>query len=93
LEPQPADSLEAVRAAICARIIELSDEPLSAEEIDAGEPLFDAGYLDSMSSAALLEYIASGYGVEIQEVELVGRLSTLDALTAHVYTTTGLRDA
>lgn len=65
-------------------VIESSDGTLSPEQVDDREHLYDAGYLDSQSSASLLELIEAEYGVEVSETDLVGRLSSLEALAHHV---------
>jgi acyl carrier protein len=46
--------------------------------------LLDEGYLDSQSSASLMLLIETRYGVRLAEVELTGRLHSVDALARHV---------
>jgi acyl carrier protein len=46
--------------------------------------VFDAGYVDSMNSLTLLDFIEERYGVEVPEVDLVGGLSTVAALAEYV---------
>ena len=67
-----------------ALVVEQSDARLSLQDVAATDDLFDCGHLDSMSAVALLEFIDERYGVRIDQAELVGRLSTLDALVRHV---------
>jgi acyl carrier protein len=64
--------------------VENSEAQLSACEVDARARLFDHGYVDSLSAASLLAFIDQRYHVEISEVDLVGRLSSLDALARHI---------
>lgn len=65
-------------------IVESSEGKLSAYEVDARARLYDHGYVDSLSTASLLAFIHQRYDVEISEVDLVGRLSSLDALARHI---------
>ena len=67
-----------------AFVVEQSDASLSPQDVAATDDLFDCGHLDSMSAVALLEFIDERYGVRIDQAELVGRLSTLDALVRHI---------
>ncbi len=46
--------------------------------------MLDAGYLDSMNSLSLLDFIEDRWGIVVPEVELVGRLATLEALVDYV---------
>jgi acyl carrier protein len=63
---------------------ERSDGELAPDAIDRTQYLFDAGYLDSMSSLTLLDFIEARYGVAVPEVELVGGLGTLASLAEYV---------
>ena len=65
-------------------VVENSEGQLSACEVGVRARLYDHGYVDSLSAASLLEFIHRRYQVEISEVELVGRLSSLDALARHI---------
>ena len=65
-------------------VVEKSDGVLEARAIDPAEHLYDAGYVDSQSSVALLAFIEEEWGLVISEVDLVGRLSSLDALARHL---------
>jgi len=69
---------------LCAFIAEHSDGQLRVDEIDPDEHLYDAGYVDSQSSVALLAFIEERWGVAISEVDLVGRLSSVAALARHL---------
>lgn len=63
---------------------ERSRGAVKADSIDASQHLFDAGYIDSLSSLTLLDHIEECFGVIVPEVELIGRLSTLAALVDFV---------
>ncbi len=52
--------------------------------IDPRAHLFDAGYIDSLSSAELLSHIERRYQLRLPEVQLVGRLCTLEALAREI---------
>ena len=65
-------------------VVELSDGSLAPEAVDPGAAVFDAGYVDSLSAVILIERVRLRYGVTISEVDLVGRLHTLDALASFI---------
>jgi acyl carrier protein len=69
-----------ITARLCAFLAEHSDGQLATSDIDPDEHLYDAGYVDSQSSVALLAYIEESWGVEVSEVDLVGRLASVSAL-------------
>jgi acyl carrier protein len=66
------------------RIVALSEGKLRAEEIDAQGNIFDYGYVDSLSVVSFLAQIEDDYGTRIPDLELIDRLSTLDAIAAHI---------
>jgi acyl carrier protein len=63
---------------------ERSGGALTPDSIDASVHLFNAGYVDSMSSLTLLDFIDERYGVTVSEVDLVGGLCTLAGLADYV---------
>jgi acyl carrier protein len=67
------------------QLARLSDGKLDAEAIDPAASLLDHGYLDSLSAATFLAQIEDEYGVEVSEVDLVGRLQSLEALARHLH--------
>lgn len=73
-----------VEATLRRFFAERSGGALTADAVDPTRHLFDAGYLDSMSSLTLLDFIEERYGVVVPEVELVGGLATLAALAEYV---------
>jgi acyl carrier protein len=74
-----------VRERLRVQLATLSDGKLSAEAIDPAAGLLDHGYLDSLSAATFLAQIEEEYGIEIREVDLVGRLASLEALARHLH--------
>jgi acyl carrier protein len=54
------------------------------DEIDPAANFFDYGYVDSLSGVVFLAEIEERYGVEIDDMEVVERLNTLEQLAAHV---------
>jgi acyl carrier protein len=74
---------------VCQRlrlqVATLSDGRLAADAIDPAAHLFDHGYLDSLSAATFLAQIEDDYGIAITEVDLVGRLASLEALARHLH--------
>ena len=89
--PSTADELDpatlnakAIGDVLRLHIAEQSDGVHTLETIDADAHLFDQGYLDSLSSVSLVTLVEERYRVSIEEVELVGRLSSVDALAEHI---------
>ena len=78
-------SEDEVRERLRGQLATLSDGKLSAEAIDPAAGLLDHGYLDSLSAATFLAQIEEEYGIEITEVDLVGRLASLEALARHLH--------
>ncbi len=81
----PPGSVGDVRERLRSRLATLSDGRLSVEAIDPAASLIDHGYLDSLSAATFLAQIEEEYGIEITEVDLVGRLASLEALAIHLH--------
>jgi acyl carrier protein len=67
-----------------AQLAELSDGKLTAEAIDPSAHIFDYGYADSLSAVTLLAQIEDRWGVRIDDVDLVEKYSTLEAIAEHV---------
>jgi acyl carrier protein len=85
----PMDSVgsnDEIERALRECIAQLSDGKLTASAIDPRAHLFDFGYVDSFKSAELLSFIQKRWGVDVPEIQLVGRLNTLDALARHIQT-------
>ena len=77
-------SRDEVRERVCAFLIELSEDRLEMDLLEFDAHILDYGYIDSFNAVRLIGMVKEEYGVTIDEVELVGRLSTLDAIAAHV---------
>lgn len=82
--PAPAKGGGDVTAELKQCLVRESDGKLRMDEIETGVHLFDFGYLDSLSAVAFLGFIEEQYGIAVSEVDLVGRLCTLDALSLHI---------
>jgi len=64
--------------------VERSGGSLTPDAIDPTVHVFEAGYVDSMNSLTLLDFIEQRFGVTVPEVDLVGPLSTVAALADYV---------
>ncbi len=73
-----------MRADLLAWVATHGAAPQAVEHIHTDVSMCDAGYIDSIRAADLLAHVERSYGVRVPEVELVGSLSTLNALIAHV---------
>jgi acyl carrier protein len=73
-----------IEASLRRFFAERSGGALSADAIDPSVHLFNSGYLDSMSSLSLLDFIDERYGVTVPELDLVGPLCTLAGLADFV---------
>lgn len=75
-----------VEAALRQFFSDRSRGAIAAEDIDAGLHIFDAGYVDSMNSLSLLDFIEQKYGVPVSEIDLIGGLSTVAAIADYIVT-------
>lgn len=73
-----------VESSLRGFISERSGGAIRPDAIDRRAHLFNTGYVDSMSSLSLLDFIEERYAVTVPEIDLVGPLSTLDDLIAFV---------
>jgi acyl carrier protein len=80
----PAPDTDALRDELLRLLVEAAEGKFQPEEIDPAANFFDYGYVDSLSGVVFLAEIEERYGVEIDDMEVVERLNTLDLLTAHV---------
>ena len=78
--PASASVIETLRATV-ARI---SRDHLAPESIDIRAHLLDSGYIDSLSSTELLADIEHRFGVRIEEIQIVGKLCTIEALAREI---------
>ena len=67
-----------------ATVARLSRDHLPPDAIDLRAHLLDSGYIDSLSSTELLAGIERQFGVRIDEMDIVGRLCTLEALAREI---------
>jgi acyl carrier protein len=81
--PAPTDA-EAIQRELRECLARLSEGKLAADAIDPRSHLFDFGYLDSFRSAELLAFVERRFGVQVPEMQLVGKLCTVDALSRHI---------
>jgi acyl carrier protein len=72
--------------ALCALVVEVSEGKLKANEVDPAANLFDFGYVDSLTGVMFLARIEERWGVHIEDFDLVERLSSIQALAAHLRT-------
>jgi acyl carrier protein len=66
------------------QLAELSEGKLEAAAIESSGHLFDYGYVDSLSAVMFLAHIEEQYGVHIEDMDLVEKFTTLDAIAGHV---------
>jgi len=67
-----------------AKLVELAEGELSADAIDPAGHMLDQGYISSLSAVTFVAHIEDRYGVRIEDIDLVGRLRSLESLAAHV---------
>jgi len=76
--------VQGIVAGLKQQLVELSEGKLDAAAIDASGHLFDYGYVDSLSAVMFLAHIEERYGVLIEDMDLVEKYTTLDAIARHV---------
>ena len=79
-----AGTPDALRDELLELLVEATEGKFRADEIDPGANFFDYGYVDSLSGVVFLAGIEERFGVEMDDMEVVERLNTLDLLAAHV---------
>jgi acyl carrier protein len=72
-----------------ATVSRLSRDHIPAGDLDLRAHLLDSGYIDSLSATELLAEIERQYQVRIGEMDLVGRLCTLEALAREIESRAG----
>jgi acyl carrier protein len=85
----PAAATGSVLDVLRATVSRLSRDRIPAQDLDLRAHLLDSGYVDSLSSIELLAEIERRYRVRIDEMDIVGRLCTIDALAREIETRTG----
>jgi acyl carrier protein len=67
-----------------ASVSRISRDHIPSGDIDIRAHLLDSGYVDSLSATELLAGIERQFGVRIQEMDMVGRLCTIEALAHEI---------
>jgi len=62
----------------------ISRDHIPAAELDVRAQMLDSGYIDSLSATELLAEIERQYKVRLGEMDLVGRLCTLESLAREI---------
>ena len=76
--------VDEIVSGLAQQLAELSEGKLVASTIDAKGHLFDYGYVDSLSAVMFLAHLEEKYGVHIEDMDLVEKYTTLDAIARHV---------
>jgi acyl carrier protein len=79
-DPGTAD----LRAELLRLLLEVSEGKLDGVAIDPAANIFDHGYVDSLSAVEFIARIEERWGVAIEDMELIERYTSLDAVAAHV---------
>ncbi len=86
--PAGIDSGRVDRAAIVEilrnDLVEISEGKLALAEVDPNGHLFDYGYVDSLSAVVFLARIESRFGIEIEDIELIEELTTVDLIAGRL---------
>lgn len=67
----------------------VSRDQIPVDQLDVRAHLLDSGYIDSLTATELLAEIERRYGVRLEEMDIVGRLCTLEALAREIETRAG----
>ncbi len=67
-----------------ATVSRVSRDHIPVAELDVRAHLLDSGYIDSLTATELLAEIERRYRVRIEEMDIVGRLCTLEALAREI---------
>ena len=76
--------VDEIVAGLKQQLAELSEGKLQAGAIDGKGHLFDYGYVDSLSAVMFFAHIEEQYGVQIEDMDLIEKYTTLDAIARHV---------
>ena len=74
------DASDALRDELRDLLVQATEGKFSADEIDPSANFFDYGYVDSLSAVMFLAQIEESYGIRIDDVDLVERYNTLEAI-------------
>ncbi len=72
-----------------ATVSRISRDHIPVADLDERAHLLDSAYIDSLSATELLAEIERRHQVRIEEMDLVGRLCTLEALAREIETRKG----
>jgi acyl carrier protein len=67
-----------------ATVSRVSRDHIPVDQLDLRAHLLDSGYIDSLTATELLAEIERRYRVRIDEMDIVGRLCTLEALAREI---------
>ena len=83
--PGGRPSPKEIAASLREHLADLSDGKLEAGSIVETAHLFDYGYVDSLSAVSFLAHVEDRYAVRIDDVDLVERYYTLEAIARHIH--------
>jgi acyl carrier protein len=78
-------SVDALVDELRSKVAEMSEGKLTAQSIDPAGHLFDYGYVDSLSAVMFIAYIEERWGVAIEDVDLVEKLTNLRAIAERIH--------
>ena len=76
--------VDEIVAGLAQQLAELSEGKLAAGAIDAKGHLFDYGYVDSLSAVSSWRTSRTKYGVQIEDMDLIEKYTTLDAIARQI---------
>jgi acyl carrier protein len=76
--------VDEIIAGLKQQLAELSEGKLDAASMESSGHLFDYGYVDSLSAVMFLAHVEEKYGVHIEDLDLVEKYTTLDAIARHI---------
>jgi len=65
-------------------IVSANEGKFDPSEIDPSANFLDYGYIDSLTGVVFLAEIEERFGVELDDIEVVERLNSLEALAEHL---------
>jgi acyl carrier protein len=85
----PSASAESPLGMLRATVSRISRDHIAGADLDVRAHLLDSGYIDSLSATELLAEIERRYHVRFSEMDLVGRLCSIEALVREIESRTG----
>jgi acyl carrier protein len=76
--------LDEIVTGLKQQLAELSEGKLDAGALESSGHLFDYGYVDSLSAVMFLAHIEEKYGVHIEDLDLVEKYTTIEAVARHI---------